>query len=278
MRSERIRLKYYYNFLGEGGKDPTLDLYLPYNMPEINREKQKRPCLLICPGGGYGMCSERESEPVALHFLTEGFNVFVLKYSVAPYRFPSQLREVAASLELIHRFADLWNCDTKKIAIMGFSAGGHLAAHYSTMYDCKEVREVFPESKKVNASILSYPVITADPKCWHKGSFVNLLGHTPQNKEEENYFSCDRQVSDKTPPAFLWHASDDTCVPVKNSMLYAEALSENGIPFELHIYPYGGHGMSICDKQVHNKLNSNIEYDRDWLYSAKKWLKLTFDL
>ena len=278
MRSERIRLKYYYNFLGEGGKDPTLDLYLPYNMPEINREKQKRPCLLICPGGGYGMCSERESEPVALHFLTEGFNVFVLKYSVAPYRFPSQLREVAASLELIHRFADLWNCDTKKIAIMGFSAGGHLAAHYSTMYDCKEVREVFPESKKVNASILSYPVITADPKSWHKGSFVNLLGHTPQNKEEENYFSCDRQVSEKTPPAFLWHASDDTCVPVKNSMLYAEALSENGIPFELHIYPYGGHGMSICDKQVHNKLNSNIEYDRDWLYSAKKWLKLTFDL
>ena len=278
MRSERIRLKYYYNFLGEGGKDPTLDLYLPYNMPEINREKQKRPCLLICPGGGYGMCSERESEPVALHFLTEGFNVFVLKYSVAPYRFPSQLREVAASLELIHRFADLWNCDTKKIAIMGFSAGGHLAAHYSTMYDCKEVREVFPESKKVNASILSYPVITADPKSWHKGSFVNLLGHTPQNKEEEIYFSCDRQVSEKTPPAFLWHASDDTCVPVKNSMLYAEALSENGIPFELHIYPYGGHGMSICDKQVHNKLNSNIEYDRDWLYSAKKWLKLTFDL
>ena len=278
MRSERIRLKYYYNFLGEGGKDPTLDLYLPYNMPEINREKQKRPCLLICPGGGYGMCSERESEPVALHFLTEGFNVFVLKYSVAPYRFPSQLREVAASLELIHRFADLWNCDTKKIAIMGFSAGGHLAAHYSTMYDCKEVREVFPESKKVNASILSYPVITADPKCWHKGSFVNLLGHTPQTQEEENYFSCDRQVSEKTPPAFLWHASDDTCVPVKNSMLYAEALSENGIPFELHIYPYGGHGMSICDKQVHNKLNSNIEYDRDWLYSAKKWLKLTFDL
>ena len=278
MRSERIRLKYYYNFLGEGGKDPTLDLYLPYNMPEINREKQKRPCLLICPGGGYGMCSERESEPVALHFLTEGFNVFVLRYSVAPYRFPSQLREVAASLELIHRFADLWNCDTKKIAIMGFSAGGHLAAHYSTMYDCKEVREVFPESKKVNASILSYPVITADPKCWHKGSFVNLLGHTPQTQEEEIYFSCDRQVSKKTPPAFLWHASDDTCVPVKNSMLYAEALSENGIPFELHIYPYGGHGISTCDKQVHNKLNSNIEYDRDWLNSAKKWLKLTFDL
>ena len=277
MRSERIRLKYYYDFLGDGGKDPTLDLYLPYNMPEINREKDKRPCLLVCPGGGYGFCSERESEPVALQFLTEGFNVFVLRYSVAPYRFPSQLREVAASLELIHRFADLWNCDTKKIAIIGFSAGGHLAAHYSTAYDCKEIREVFPESKKVNASILCYPVITADPKYRHEGSFVNLLGHKPQVADEE-YFSCDRKVTKKTPPAFLWHASDDTCVPVKNSLLYAEALSEKGIPFELHVYPYGGHGISICDKQVHNKVSRDIEYDRDWLNSAKKWLKLTFDL
>ena len=277
MRSERIRLKYYYDFLGDGGKDPTLDLYLPYNMPEINREKDKRPCLLVCPGGGYGFCSERESEPVALQFLTEGFNVFVLRYSVAPYRFPSQLREVAASLELIHRFADLWNCNTKKIAIIGFSAGGHLAAHYSTAYDCKEIREVFPESKKVNASILCYPVITADPKHRHEGSFVNLLGHKPQVADEE-YFSCDRKVTKKTPPAFLWHASDDTCVPVKNSLLYAEALSEKGIPFELHVYPYGGHGISVCDKQVHNKVSRDIEYDRDWLNSAKKWLKLTFDL
>lgn len=278
MRSERIRLKYYYNFLGDGGKDPTLDLYLPYNMPEMNREKDKRPCLLICPGGGYGFCSERESEPIALHFLTEGFNVFVLRYSVAPYRFPSQLREVAASLELINRFSDLWNCDTKKIAIMGFSAGGHLAAHYSTMYDCKEVREVFPESKKVNASILGYPVITADPKYWHEGSFVNLLGHKPQNSEEENYFSCNCLVTGKTPPAFLWHTVEDTCVPVMNSLLYAKALTEKGIPYELHIYPYGSHGLSTCDKQTNFKVNEITEYNKDWLSKAKKWLKLTFEL
>ena len=277
MRSERIRLKYYYNFLGDGGKDPTLDLYLPYNMPEMNREKDKRPCLLICPGGGYGMCSERESEPVALHFAAEGFNVFVLRYSVAPYRFPSQIREVAAAVEMIHRFSDLWNCDTKKIAIMGFSAGGHLAAHYSTMYDCKEVREVFPESKKVHASILCYSVITADPKHWHEGSFVNLLGHRP-NAAEEDYFSCERQVTKKTPPAFLWHTAEDTCVPVKNSLLYAEALSENKIPFELHIYPFGGHGLSTCDKQTNHKVNDSIAYDKAWLQSAKKWLAVTFGL
>ncbi len=278
MRSERIRLKYYYSFLGDGGKDPTLDLYLPYNMPEMKREKDKRPCLLICPGGGYGFCSERESEPIALHFLTEGFNVFVLRYSVAPYRFPSQLREVAASLELINRFSDLWNCDTKKIAIMGFSAGGHLAAHYSTMYDCKEVREVFPESKKVNATILGYPVITADPKYRHEGSFVNLLGHKPQNAEEENYFSCNCQVTEKTSPAFLWHTAEDTCVPSMNSLLYAKALAEKNVPFELHIYPYGGHGLSTCDKQTNFKVSEITEYNKDWLSKAKKWLKLTLEL
>lgn len=277
MRHEKIRLKYYYDFLGDGGKDPTLELFLPYNMAEMKRTKDKRPCLLICPGGGYGFCSERESEPMALHFLPEGFNVFVLKYSTEPHRFPSQLREVAAALELIHRFSDLWNCDTKKIAIMGFSAGGHLAAHYSTMYDCKEVREVFPESKKVHASILCYPVITADPKHRHEGSFINLLGHKP-NSAEEKYFSCDRQVTKKTPPAFLWHTADDICVPVMNSLLYGSALSEKGVPFEMHIYPYGGHGLSTCDKQTNHKVNSITDYDKDWLDKAKKWLKLTFEL
>lgn len=277
MRCEKIRLKYYYNFLGEGGKDPTLQLFLPYNMVEMKRTKDKRPCLLICPGGGYGFCSEREGEPIALHFLTEGFNVFVLKYSTEPHRFPSQLREVAAALELIYRFSDLWNCDTKKIAIMGFSAGGHLAAHYSTMYDCKEVREVFPDSKKVNGSILCYPVITADEKYRHEGSFVNLLGHKPDS-DEEKYFSCDRLVTENTPPAFLWHTTEDTCVPVMNSLLYAKALTENGVPYELHIYPFGGHGLSTCDKHTNFRVSKITEYDKDWLINVKKWLKITLDL
>ena len=96
MRYERIHLKDSFPFLGEEGCDPTVVLYLPYNMKEMGREKQKRPCLIVCPGGGYERCSEREAEPIALHFLPEGFNVFVLTYSVAPHRFPTQLLEVAA--------------------------------------------------------------------------------------------------------------------------------------------------------------------------------------
>lgn len=278
MRYERIELKKYFDFLGNNGANPTLDLYLPYNMVEMNRQHQKRPCMIICPGGGYGGCSEREWEPVALHFLPEGFNCFVLKYSVAPHRFPAQLREVAAVMELVYSHADEWNCDTDKIAIMGFSAGGHLAAHYSTMYDCKEVREVFPESKPVNASVLSYPVITADFNHTHQGSILNLLGHAPENKEEEEYFSCNKQVNTKTPPAFLWHTAEDGAVPVVNSIMYANALTENNIPVELHIYPYGGHGLSTCDKHTIDDVTDVITYNSIWLDSLKRWLKLTFKL
>lgn len=278
MRYEKLHLKDYFEFLGENGADPVLEIYLPYNMTEMNRQNQKRPCMVVCPGGGYGMCSQRESEPIALHFLPEGFNVFVITYSVAPHRFPAQLREVAAVMELIYKNAEEWNCDTEKVAIIGFSAGGHLAAHYSTMYNCKEVREVFPESKSVNASVLSYPVITADPEVAHKGSFNNLLGHYPETKEELEYFSCDCQVDENTPPAFIWHTAEDTCVPVQNSLRYATALANHKIPAELHIYPFGGHGLSTSDAQTVNNPTEIEKYNSVWLDNVKKWLKLIFKI
>lgn len=276
MKHERLELKNYFDFIGTNGENPTVDTYLPYNMVEMNRQNQKRPCMVVCPGGGYGMCSERESEPIALHFLTEGFNVFVLQYSVAPHRFPTQIREVAAVMELIYSNSDEWNCDTEKIAIIGFSAGGHLAAHYSTMYDCKEVREVFPESKSVNATVLAYPVIDADFNNTHRGSFMNLLGHAP-DKEEEEYFSCNRHVKPTTPPAFLWHTAEDGAVPVVNSISYAKALIENNVPVELHIYPFGGHGLSTSDKHTVDDVTRIVAYNNIWLDSVKRWLNLIFE-
>lgn len=132
MTYHKYHLKEFFSQLGNSSVDPTLTVYLPDLMVEMGRKGQRRPCLLICPGGAYGWCSQREAEPVAVHFLPEGFNVFVLNYSVAPSRFPTQLREVAAAMELIYRNAEDWSCDVNRIAIMGFSAGGHLAAHYST--------------------------------------------------------------------------------------------------------------------------------------------------
>lgn len=277
MKHERLELKNYFDFIGANGENPVVETYLPYNMVEMNRQNQKRPCMVVCPGGGYGMCSERESEPIALQFLSEGFNVFVLTYSVAPHRFPTQLREVAATMELIYANAEEWNCDTEKIAIIGFSAGGHLAAHYSTMFDCKEVREVLAESKSVNASILAYPVIDADFNNTHQGSFMNLLGHAP-DKAEEEYFSCNRQVKETTPPAFIWHTAEDGCVPVVNSISYAKALIEKKVPVELHIYPFGGHGLSTSDRQTIDNVTDIVAYNNVWLDSVKRWLKLIFEL
>ena len=278
MKYEVIKLKDYFPFLGENGADPYVELYLPYNMTEMHQENRKRPCMVVCPGGGYGMCSQRESEPIALKFLQEGFNVFVITYSVAPHRFPTQLRQVAALMELIYKNADEWNCDTRKIAIIGFSAGGHLAAHYSTMFDCAAVRAVFPESKSVNASILCYPVISAEAVTAHMGSFENLLGHKPQNQAETDYFSCDKNVKPTTPPAFLWHTAEDSCVPLKNSLLYAEALWRNNVPVELHVYPFGGHGLSTCDNQTIDEITPVCEYNSAWIPAAQKWLKLIFEL
>lgn len=274
MQHEIIHLKEKYPFLGENGCDPTVEIYLPHNMPEMGRQDKKRPCMIVCPGGGYGMCSERESEPIALHFLPQGFNVFVITYSVAPHRFPTQLREVAALIELIYENADNWNCNTEKLAIIGFSAGGHLAAHYTTAYNCKEVRQVFPESKPVNASLLCYPVITADPTHSHKGSFVNLLGKEELTNADIDRFSCDRLVNESTPPAFLWHTAEDNCVPVMNSILYASALSRYKIPFELHIYPYGGHGLSTADYLTNNGTGEKTDHVAAWLCAAEKWLRL----
>ena len=271
MKYEVLHLKDYYPFLGDEGRDPKVEVYLPFNMTEMHRENDKRPCMIVCPGGGYGFISQREAEPIALQFLPQGYNVFTITYSIAPHRFPTQLCEVAALMELIYKNADEWNCDTEKIAIIGFSAGGHLAAHYSTMFDCKEVREVFPESKSVNASVLCYPVISVVGG--HIGSFHNLIGKQDISPEETEYFSCEKNVKDTTPPAFIWHTAEDTCVPVKNSLMYAGALSEHKVPFELHIYPFGAHGLSTCDGQTLDCVDKKQEHVKAWLESLEKWLK-----
>lgn len=268
-----IHLKEEYAFLGNNGRDPVLNVYLPYNMTEMHRENQKRPCMVICPGGAYLFCSQTEAEPIALNFLPHGFNVFVLDYSVSPHNFPAQVTEVAAVFDYIVKNADEMNCDTEKIVLMGFSAGGHLAAHYTNAFDLPEIREHFPESMSPKASVLCYPVISAEPDFSHKRSFRELLGHEPDSGEIAR-FSCEKLVSKRTPPTFLWHTSLDENVPVENSLAYAQALSRFEIPFELHIYPFGRHGLSTVDLQTNNSIEPEVARNHIWLTAVNDWLKL----
>lgn len=276
MQIINISLKEKYQFLGEADRNPTLTCYLPYNLAEMGRENEMRPSIVVCPGGGYYLCSEREAEPIALKFLNWGFNVFVLRYSCAPHRYPVQLREVASVFEEIYKNADTWHCDTTKIGIIGFSAGGHLAAHYSNAYNSDAVRKAFPESKKPNFSVLCYPVISADESFSHKGSFINLLGEYPEGDDTAKY-SCDKLVTANTPPTFIWHTTEDQAVPVKNSLVYATAMADNNVPFSLRIYPYGVHGISTVDHMTldDDKLDPKTLLANTWLDDLKKWMDKT---
>ncbi|MBO4433466.1 MAG: alpha/beta hydrolase [Clostridia bacterium] len=276
MRTQRIYLKDYYAFLGEDEKNPYVDMYLPYNLAEMNWQDKKRPTMVVCPGGAYRMCSEREAEPIALKFLDMGFNVFVIYYSTAPHRYPSQLFEVAALFDYINKNADELHCDTDKIGIIGFSAGGHLAAHYSNLWNDEIIKERFGGAYKPAASVLCYPVISTNNP--HRGSFENLLGHFPETEEEVNRFSCEKLVGKQTPPTFLFHTFEDTTVPVQNSICYAGALADNGIPFEAHIYPYGWHGLSTSDSLTIDSNNDKLPYISDWVIKVKRWINVLFDL
>lgn len=275
MIHEIIHLKDRFTVLGDNGCDPTLTVYAQDMDPEINRVDKLLPAILVCPGGGYRYVSPREAEPMAMKFMPWGFHVFVLTYSVAPHHFPTQLREVAAAMELIHANAEQWGVDTARIAIMGFSAGGHLACHYSNCYDAPQVREIFPDSKPVNACVLTYPVISADPKYYHGGSIRNISGHDEPTAEDTEYFSLNNRVTPRTPPTFLWHTAADQLVPVMNSLLYAQALAENKVSFSMRIYPHGAHGLATADDQTCTTIKPPATEANAWIADAAKWLKDT---
>lgn len=275
MRYEILHLKEAFPFLGEQDRDPTVTLLLPDNLAVLGRENDKRPCLIICPGGGYRITCPKESEPIAFHFLPEGYNVFILHYSTTPSCFPTQHREVAALLELIHQNTDTWHCDTKRVALMGFSAGGHLAAHYANCYDHPQIRELFPDSKPVQASILCYAVLrSAAASKPHSLSVRRIAGTDDPTPEQIDFFSCEKQVSERTPPTFLWHCAGDKSVSVDNSLIYAQALAAHHVPFDLHVYSFGAHDLCTGDEQTNNSIAPTDINVKNWLPAVKNWLKV----
>ncbi len=275
MLHETIHLIEHFPALKALSADPTLTTYIPYNQAEMGWQDEKYPAILVCPGGGYSWCSTREDEPIALKLLSWGYRVFILRYSCKPSRYPAQLCDVAAALELIYENADLWHIDTSRIAMMGFSAGGHLTGHYANAYNSPQVRSIFPDSKPIAAAIMCYPVITSIAKYRNNESFENLTGRKDFTDEEITDLSLEHLVTQATPPTFLWHTALDDVVPVQNSLLYAQALAHNNVPFSLHIYPYGQHGLSTADHLTCQPLNEKEILTADWLSDLKAWLNIT---
>ena len=237
---------------------------------------RKNPAILICPGGAYVMvCHDREGEPIAFHYLRAGFSAFSLLYSVAPEHYPAQLSEAAAAMLYIRRHAEEWHIDPDKIAINGYSAGGHLAASLGVFWNdpfLNDMMKTAGEEIRPSAMVLGYPVISADETIFHGGSIRNVSGTSDPNAPLFKKMSLETQVRGDTPPAFLWHTADDAGVPVQNSLVLAQALAKNKVPFELHVYPHGPHGLATGDDATNGPRHSENYYCRTWLDESVKFL------
>lgn len=258
--------------LGDGHQ-ATMECYLP---DDFLSDKRKRPAIVVCPGGGYGHLSPREAEPIALQYLAADIAAFVLRYSIYPEAgFPRCVLEALSAIKTVRENADNWNIDVNKIAIIGFSAGGHLAASAGAFWNAPFAKECLGDTAllKPNAAILSYPVITSGP--WaHQGSIDNLIGADASNELKE-LVSIEKQVSSDYPPTFLWHTATDGLVPAMNSLLMAQALAEKEIPYELHIYPQGPHGLSLADERTAKADHPQfiIPYVTHWVDDSIQFLK-----
>lgn len=238
MRHERI-------FLNPNDDRVFIDTY-------VKNLGKDLPAMLVIPGGGYSaVCTEREGEPVALEFVSQGYNAFVLNYRVgkAGDVFPKQLLDAASAMVYIREHAEEFSIDPKRVFAVGFSAGGHLCGTLATMFDYPEVKEAFGDKYKLvrpTGAILCYPVTTLTSET-HMNSFKNLLGRPSGEftEEEVNRYSLDRVVKGDSSPMFVWHTAEDALVPVQGSLTLGLALTRASVPYRLTVYPYGPHGIVL---------------------------------
>ena len=226
--------------------EPTLTVYPAKNSNGM--------AIVACPGGGYThLAMQHEGHDMANWFNSQGITYAVLRYLMPNGHDEVPLSDVHQAIRVMRSHADDWQ--VKKVGVMGASAGGHLASTAATHFDA-ETRPDF--------QILFYPVISMDPKINHRGSRINLLGQNPSAEKVREY-SNELQVTPQTPPAFIMHSSDDTAVPVANSLNYFQALVNNQVPASsLHVYPVGGHGWGY---------NDSFPYKRQWTGALEKWMR-----
>ena len=229
------------------------------SLTHVCESHEKYPALIVIPGGGYNHVSLREADPVALRFLAHGFNTFTLTYPVGDeIRKEKPLDTLTTLVEHLYAHSDDYGIDKQRMAVIGFSAGAHLAASYGTLV----------KDKKLKAMILGYPVITSS-RFAHEGSFDMLC----TSDTERELYSLEKHVDSTTLPSFIFHSSDDSTVPVENSLLMASALSAAGIPFALHVFPHARHGASVATVQT-GSYNPTFSL---WFPLALKWLNETLE-
>lgn len=232
--------------LGSTSNDvPTLTPYLP------DATNSSGAAMVICPGGGYQYLAPHEGNDYALWLNQHGVTCFVLKYRLGShgYRHPAMLEDGARAIRWVRAHAQEYGIDVHRVGIMGSSAGGHLASTVVTHFDLGNTNSqdvVERQSSRPDVGILCYAVITMG-EFTHKGSRNNLLGTNPP-PELVQLLSNELQVRSNTPPCFLWTTFEDRTVPMENTMMFAGALRKNHVPFALHVYEKGGHGMGLADK------------------------------
>jgi len=230
--------------MGSGDKDkPSIRVYAP------EAGKQTGTAIVVCPGGGYsGLAIDHEGQQVGEFLKSHGITAFVLKYRLSPYRHPVPLNDVSRAIRHVRAHAKDWNIAPNRIGVMGFSAGGHLASTVSTHFDAgtPESKDLVErQSSRPDFAVLCYPVISFTAPYSHGGSAKNLLGEKPDPELLKN-LSNETQVTEKTPPTFIFHTQEDAGVPPQNALAYYSALVEKKVPAELHIYQYGAHGVGLA--------------------------------
>lgn len=292
-------------YLYEGRTDVTLTTYVLADSGEM-LAGGKRPAVLICPGGAYLACSDREAEPIAMAFATMGYHAFVLRYSVyggevfdngfadmtpkEECRYPAPMREIGLAMLYIKGHAKEWLIDAGRVAICGFSAGAHNCAMYATHWHMPVITDFFGKDKELfrpAACILAYCISDyvymkehADRHSGARELFdaanLSYLGSKEVSKEKLLEVSPARFVTKETPPTFLWATAEDEVVPVQHSVRMAHALADGGVPFELHIFEEGSHGLSLAT-QASSGCKSQINSDAaKWVGLADVWLQKRF--
>ena len=241
--------------------------------PEMHvYEGDSKGAVVIFPGGGYEIRAEHEGHGYARWLQSIGITAWVVDYRVAPYAHPAIICDGLRAVKVARANAEKYGYDKDKIAVMGSSAGGHLAASVSVHYDkefYQATDEIDKESAKPNASILCYSVLDMHD-FRHDGTKQKLLGRRC-TEADRDLMSLPMQVNINTPQTFLWHTAADPAVPVENTLLYAAALSKWMVPFEAHIFPYGPHGLGLADGVGYGE---NIPHVAQWVNALHNWLKL----